>query len=233
MKNTRLTDPIASGAFVVLNSRMNSISLIALTASALVASGATAGLAVYQQYETWAFCVNNGILLPGNTPETIITENFNSYSGAYANPLVGTTGPITWTANAFDPNSGTPSLFASNGWLSTAGPDNALNFTFEPGVYAVGGNFFSRNAAFELRPALVGIFFSDGSSSIQYVTSATGFSGFTSFEVAISSMSVQVFPAPAGVNYAAVDNLYFGVVPSPGALGLLSVAGLVGGRRRR
>jgi len=211
---------------------MKSISLVAFTASALVSSAATAGLSVYQQYETWAFCVNNGILLPGGVPETIITENFNSYSGAYANPLVGSTGPIAWTANASNFTGATPSLFASNGWLSTAGPDNALNFTFAPGVYAVGGNFFSRNAAFELRPALIGIFFEDGSSSIQYVTSSTGFSGFTSQGLAISSMSVQVYSSPAGVNYAAVDNLYFGV-PSPGALGLLSLAGLVGGRRRR
>ena len=94
-----------------------------------------------------------------------------------------------------------------------------------------GGNFFSRNAALELQPALVAVYFAD-SSSVQYVTSATGFTGITSSTVAISYISVQVYPAPAGVNYAAVDNLYFGV-PSPGALALLSVAGLVGGRRRR
>jgi hypothetical protein len=45
-------------------------------------------------------------------------------------------------------------------------------------------------------------------------------------------MSMQVYPVPAGVNYIAVDNLYFGV-PSPGAFALLGVAGLIGGRRRR
>ena len=209
---------------------MKSISLIALTASALVSSAATAGLAVYQQYDTWAFSVNNGLGLAGQVPLSIITENFNAYSGAYANPLVGNTGSIAWTAESY--NAATPGLFANNGWLSTSGPDEVLNFTFEPGVYAVGGNFFSRDAAFELRPALVAVFFADGSASVQYVTSATGFSGFTSSDVAISSMSMQVYPVPAGVNYIAVDNLYFGV-PSPGALALLSVAGLVGGRRRR
>ena len=209
---------------------MNSFPLIALTASAFVSSAATAGLAVFQQYETWAFSVNNGLGLAGQVPLSIITENFNAYSGAYANPLVGNTGPITWTAESY--NTASPGLFANNGWLSTSGPDEVLNFTFEPGVYAVGGNFFSRDAAFELRPALVAVFFADGSASVQYVTSATGFSGFTSSDVAISSMSMQVYPVPAGVNYIAVDNLYFGV-PSPGALALLSVAGLVGGRRRR
>lgn len=209
---------------------MNSFPLIALTASAFVSSVATAGLAVFQQYETWAFSVNNGLGLAGQVPLGIITENFNSYSGAYANPLVGNTGPIEWTAVSY--NTPTPGLFASNGWLSTSGPDEVLNFTFEPGVYAVGGNFFSRDAAFELRPAIVAVFFADGSASVQNVTSATGFSGFTSSDVAISSMSMQVYPVPAGVNYIAVDNLYFGV-PSPGAIGLLGVAGLVGSRRRR
>jgi hypothetical protein len=209
---------------------MNSFPLIALTASAFVSSAATAGLAVYQQYETWAFSLNNGLGLAGQVPLSIITENFNAYSGAYANPLVGNAGPIEWTAVSY--NTASPGLFANNGWLSTSGPDEVLNFTFEPGVYAVGGNFFSRDAAFELRPALVSIFFADGSASVQYVTSATGFSGFTSSGVAISSMSMQVYPVPAGVNYIAVDNLYFGV-PSPGAFALLGVAGLVGGRRRR
>ncbi len=210
---------------------MNTFSLVALTASAFVSSAATAGLAVYQQYETWAFSVNNGLGLAGQVPLSIITENFNAYSGAYANPLVGNTGPIEWTAESY--NTASPGLFANNGWLSTSGPDEVLNFTFEPGVYAVGGNFFSRDAAFELRPALVSIFFADGSASVQYVTSATGFSGFTSSGEAISSMSMQVYPVPAGVNYIAVDNLYFGVVPSPGALGLLGAAGLIGSRRRR
>jgi hypothetical protein len=211
---------------------MKSTSVIALTAAALVSSAATASFAVYQQYEAWAFAVNNGINLPAGQPQTIITESFNAYSGAYANPLVGTTGPITWTANAFSFNAGIqPSLYANNGWLSTADTDNALTFTFDPGVYSVGGNFFSRNAAFELQPALVAVYFAD-SSSVQYVTSATGFSGITSFSVAISYISVQVYPVPAGVNYSAVDNLYFGV-PAPGAVALLGVAGLVGGRRRR
>ena len=82
-------------------------------------------------------------------------------------------------------------------------------------------------------PALVGIFFADGSSSIQYVTSQSGFSGFISSELAITSLTVSVYPVPAGVNFAAVDNLYFGIpVPAPSALGLLGLAGLVGRRRR-
>jgi hypothetical protein len=33
--------------------------------------------------------------------------------------------------------------------------------------------------------------------------------------------------------YPSVDNLYFGVVPAPGALALLGAAGLIGLRRRR
>ena len=104
-------------------------------------------------------------------------------------------------------------------------------FNFAPGVHAVGGNFFSRDAAFQVTPALVGIFFEDGSSSIQFVSSVDGFSGFISSSLAISSLTVSVYSVTPAVNYAAVDNLYFGV-PAPGALGLLGLAGLVGRRRR-
>jgi len=101
------------------------------------------------------------------------------------------------------------------------------------GVRAVGGNFFTRDASFNVIPALVGIIFADGSSSIQNVTSTSGFFGFISSDLAITSLQVSVYPAPAGVNFAAVDNLYFGIpVPAPSALGLLGLAGIVGRRRR-
>jgi len=43
---------------------------------------------------------------------------------------------------------------------------------------------------------------------------------------------VQVYPSTAGVNFATVDNLYFGVVPAPGAVALIGLAALVSRRRR-
>lgn len=195
--------------------------------SAFIASSANAALSVFQQKDTWAFCVENGILM--SQPNQIVTENFNSYSGAYANGLTGNVGPIQWTAsNTFGTTS---SLIANSGWLSTTAADHELKFTFAPGVFAVAGNFFSRDAGFNIIPALVGVFLADGTSSLQNVSSQDGFSGFIS-DTAITQLIVSVYPVPAGVNYAAVNNLYFGVVPAPGAAALIGLAALVSRRRR-
>ena len=197
--------------------------------SACIASSADAALSVFQQKATWAYCVENGILM--SQPNQIVQEDFKSYSGAYANGLTGNAGPIQWTASAINYIGAPSSLVVDSGRLSSADPDMSLAFTFAPGVFAVGGNFFSRDAGFNVIPALVGVFFADGSSSVQYVTSQTGFSGFIS-DVAITQLMVQVYPVPAGVNYAAVSNLYFGVVPAPGAAALIGLAALVSRRRR-
>ncbi len=200
-------------------------------ASGFIASAADAAFSVFQQKATWAYCVENGILMPENTPNQIVRENFNQYSGAYANGLTGTAGPIVWSASATDFNSGPSSLVANSGWLTTAAPDQGLMFSFAPGVFAVGGNFFSRDASFNVVPALIGVFFADGTSSIEYVSTENGFSGFIS-SVAITQLMVQGYPSPAGVNFAATDNLFFGVVPAPGAAVLLGLAALVSRRRR-
>ena len=210
---------------------MKTFLLLTVATSAFISSSASAAIATFQQYGAWQFAVTNGILLPA--PLSIITENFNAYSGSYSNPLVGTTGPIQWSAAAVSTVPIPTNIVANSGWLSTNGADENLLFTFAPGVRAVGGNFFTRDSSFNVIPALVGIFFADGSSSIQYVSSTSGFSGFISSDVAITSLQVSVYPAPAGVNFAAIDNLYFGIpVPAPSVLGLLGLAGLVGRRRR-
>jgi len=211
------------------NSLCASAFLSGVLVSAFIASSADAALSVFQQKATWAYCVENGILM--SQPNQIVQEDFNSYNGAYANGLTGTAGPIEWTASAMDFNDGPSSLIANLGRLSTAAPDQGLLFQFAPGVFAVGGNFFSRDAGFNVVPALVGVFFADGTSSVQYVSTENGFSGFIS-SVAITQLMVQVYPVPAGVNFAAADNLYFGVVPAPGAAALIGLAALVSRRRR-
>ena len=195
--------------------------------SAFIASSADASVSVFQQHSAWTYCVENGILM--SQPNQIVKENFNSYSGVYANGLTGNAGPIQWTAsNTFGTTS---SLIANSGWLSTTAPDHELKFIFAPGVFAVAGNFFSRDAGFNIIPALVGVFLADGTSSLQNVSSQGGFSGFIS-DIAITQLVVSVAAQPTGVNYPAVNNLYFGVVPAPGAAALIGLAALVSRRRR-
>jgi MYXO-CTERM domain-containing protein len=159
---------------------------------------------------------------------SVATETFNAYNGFYTNGLTGNAGGIQWTATA------PGNLYAGLGYMSTNSPDALLTFNLSPSVQGVGGNFFSTDASFNILTALIGVQLADGSAYVGYASTAADFSGFYSTGAAIASISISVAGAlPAGTNFATVDNLSFAVVPTPGALALLGVAGLVGGRRRR
>lgn len=157
---------------------------------------------------------------------TVATETFNSYSGFYSS-LTGSTGPTTWTAGAND------GLVAASGYLSTFVHLTPLVFTMAPGVQGVAGNIFGTNAGFGIVPAFIEVQLSDGSSYVGETTNASNFIGFYVTGASISSVSISVSTSPPSPVYSTVDNLYFATVPAPGALALLSVAGLVARRRRR
>ena len=159
---------------------------------------------------------------------SVVTENFNSYSGFYANGLSGNAGGIQWTASA------PGNLYADLGYMSTNTADALLTFTLSPSVQGVAGNFFATDASFNILPAVIGVQLADGSAYVGYAATAADFVGFYSTGAAISSISVSVAGnLPAGTNFATVDNLYFAVVPAPGAVALIGVAGLIGGSRKR
>ena len=158
---------------------------------------------------------------------SVVTENFNSYSGFYANGLSGNAGGIQWTASA------PGDLYADVGYMSTNNASSTLTFTLSPSVQGVAGNFFGTDTSFNILPAIIGVQLADGSSYVGYAASAADFVGFYSTGAAIASISVSVAGnLPAGTNFATVDNLYF-AVPAPGAIALIGVAGLIGGTRKR
>jgi hypothetical protein len=104
-----------------------------------------------------------------------------------------------------------------------------------PSVQGVAGNFFASDGDpnYNAVPAIISVTLSDGSSYIGFSTSAADFVGFYSTGAAISSVAISVAGSPTGSYYATADNLYFAVVPAPGAVALIAVAGLIGSRRRR
>ncbi len=159
---------------------------------------------------------------------SVVTENFNSYDGFYDNGLTGTAGGIQWTASA------PGDLYAGSGYMSTNNASATLTFSLSPSVQGVAGNFFGTNQVFGIVPAIIGVELADGSSYVGYAASAADFVGFFSTGAAIASISVSASNV-AGTDsiYATVDNLYFAVVPAPGAIALLGVAGLVSGARKR
>ena len=162
---------------------------------------------------------------------TVATEDFESFANGFQLSATGTAGGTTWTANAtaglYFGQVNVPPLHQV---ISTNVEEVTLNFTFAPGVQGIGGEMFGTNAAFAVVPAEITVTLADGTSYVNDQTSASDFVGFYSNGAAIASISVST---STEATYVTVDNLYFATVPAPGALALLSLAGVVGGRSRR
>jgi hypothetical protein len=163
---------------------------------------------------------------------TVATEDFESFLVNAAPPSASrTVGGTTWTASAagglFFGNVDVPPVHRV---ISTNVSNATLNFTFAPGVQGIGGEMFATTGDFGVVLARITVMLADGTSYVNDQTSASDFVGFYSNGAAIASLSVST-STPG--TYATVDNLYFATVPAPGALALISLAGVVGGRSRR
>ena len=200
--------------------KKNSLTLLtigACSASAMLASGASAAIATYSQFSLWG----QDVVASGSS---VGTETFNSYNGYYASPLTGSVGGINWSATA------TGGLFCDSGYFSTNNPVTAT-FTFAPGVMAVGANIFGTDSNFNIVAARITVTLADGSSYIASTSVPTDFVGFISNGAAISTLTMNA--VGSGNVYVTADNMYFGVVPAPGSVALLACAGLSATRRRR
>jgi hypothetical protein len=195
------------------------LTISACSASAMLASGASAAIATYSSFSFW----QQDVVASGST---VATETFNAYNGYYASPLTGSTGGINWSAAA------TGGLFCQSGYFSTNNPV-AATFTFAPGVMSVGANIFGTDISFNSLPARITVTLADGSSYIASTSGPTDFVGFISNGAAISSLTMAASDTAPGDIYVTADNMYFGVVPAPGSLALLASAGLAATRRRR
>ena len=159
---------------------------------------------------------------------TSYTETFGSTpTGFLASGYSSSTGPVNWSATA------TGGLYVQAGLFSTNNAGQALTFDFSaPGlsVQAVGGNFFATDVSFNVVPAVVVVLLDDGTSYVTLMTLESSFVGFISTGAAISSITLSL-PLASDL-YPTVDRMVFGVVPAPGAIALLGLAGFVGLRRR-
>ena len=208
-----------------LTMKKNSHALLtigACAASAMLASSASAAIATYSQFSLWG----QDVVASGSS---VGTETFNSYNGYYASPLTGSVGGINWSATA------PGGLFCQTGYFSTNNPVSAT-FTFAPGVMSVGANIFGTDSNFNIVAARITVTLADGFSYIASTSVPTDFVGFISNGAAISSLTMNAVGAPGSNVYVTADNMYFGVVgvvPAPGAVALIGLAGLVASRRRR
>ena len=191
-------------------------------AVAALAQTASAGIVVTSNQSLW----NSGVAGFGGVVET---ETFNAIAdGFYNSPFAGSTTSVGWAANA------SGGLYVQGGNFSTNNPV-PLTFTFTPGVRAVAGNFFGTDINFGNVTVVFEVTLGDGTAAEGFASDASSFTGFrTTAGETISSLTLTVLnPSGSPAVYPTVDNLYFGVVPTPGAVALLSVAGLMTSRRRR
>lgn len=191
-----------------------------------MASVASGAVVVFNDHSTWN-------LYTAFQTATVATEDFESFATGYRPSASRTVGGTTWTASA----TGTGGLYFGNvnvppvhRVISTSTPNATLNFTFAPGVQGIGGEIFGTRDDFSVVLARITVTLADGTSYVNDQTSALDFVGFYSTGATIASLSVAT--STAGT-FATVDNLYFATVPAPGALALISLAGVVGGRSRR
>lgn len=198
-----------------------SVSAIVSVASA---GSAWAGVTVFTSQAAWDAAALSDAITP-------TVETFSNYEGYYDGPLQGQTGALGWTVDA------PGGLFASAGLFSTNSPSSgnqAMTFNFAPNtVRGVGGNIFATDFYFNFVTSVMRIRLSDGTEYSQLVTNAAGFIGFYSDGASITSVKISAQATVSTPNlYPTVDDLSFAVVPAPGAIALLGLAGLAGRRRR-
>lgn len=204
---------------------MKNLATCAVLAAASVATVSSASIIVFTNEFVWDnYATANDAAM--------FTETFESYNGFYGSPLTGSMGGVNWSAAA------TGGIYVgavgSSQALSTNNPvPMTISFTGAP-VSGVAGNIYGTDVNFNVVPSIVQLSLQDGTTYIGFVDAATAFVGFYSTGAAITSVTISAQPLPGGTNqvYPTFDNMTFAVVPAPGALALLGLAGL-GSRRRR
>lgn len=199
-----------------------------VSTAAIIASANTASAAIvsFSQQFVWEFYSTNA-------GAALSVETFDSYSGFYPTSLSGSSGGVNWTATA------TSGIFvgtvAGSPVLSTNAAETlTVSFAGAP-LRGVGGNFFGTDVNFNVVPAVVQLTLQNGSSYVALVNDASSFAGFYSTDALITSITISAQPAPGGSGdvFPTVENLRFAVIPAPGAVALLGLAGFIGFRRRR
>ena len=204
---------------------MKNFAIPSLIVASAIASSSSATIIVFTNESDWDnFAAGNGAAM--------FTETFETYNGFYASPLTGSMGGVNWAATA------TGGIFVgavgTSQALSTNNPvPMTLNFSGGSVVQGISGNLYATDSNFNVVQSFV-FLTQDGTSYAASIGSATAFVGFYSTTSAITSIVMSASPlagGPANV-YPTFDNMTFAIVPAPGAIALLGLAGFAGRRRR-
>jgi len=185
-----------------------------------IAASASANVYVFDNAVSYtSFC--NDLSIVGQN------QGFNAFSGSFAS-ISGGVGDYAWTATA---NSGV--FVDPNSVLRTRVTSQTLSFSFaSSNVYSVGGYFFNTDVAGTFHNGTMKIHLSDGTNFIRTVSNSTTFSGFISDGVSITSLEISHAGNSGSSYFVSSSGINVGVVPAPGALAFIGLAGIVARRRR-
>jgi hypothetical protein len=219
--------------------------LIAISAAALTAASASAGYVNTVDLASWTSQgANTGTQFPagpGYSVQSIYTDTLHNatYSAGTVSGGHGL-GVYSLTGNANTNVFASGSLDNTNiGGSNTTGTPFGMTFTFSASGGPSPANFMGGvGFAFTVTPGqtiTVTANYTGGSATTGTYTAASAptalFVGFWSNGgVGINSVS---FTAGNANSTFTISDIYYGLVPAPGAVALVGVAGLVGSRRRR
>ena len=226
--------------------------LIAISAASLSAASALGGtVSLSTDSTTWT----NGASYYSSQGTTLITDTLqyavqtNSNLVTYGSSGNGYAYWANWTASASNNDTNvTPALTLGGTYLSdqtmTASPGGSsitISFTNSTGNAQTGimGAGIAYSWTGNVSVSNITVTFDNGQSSSlggnQSSATGTGFVGvwnqnpFAATWYKVASISLTT----TGVGTLTIDTIYVGLVPAPGAVALVGVAGLVGSRRRR
>lgn len=218
--------------------------LIAISAAALTAASANATVQLYTNASIWAGAANT--LYPSNY--TIISDTLTYATQTSPNLVTSTSSGngyhtwANWTAAASSGNLTllSPGSSAADMVAVTNNASITITFTNSTGNVQTGimgaGIFFSYTASGSPTNGDITVTFANGLTSTITQNLSGGFVGVWNQNPdganwnKISSITLSV---ANGSGNLAISGVEVGLVPAPGAVALVGVAGLVGSRRRR
>lgn len=204
----------------------------------LSAFGAQAAIMVYTDRTAYQAAMSHTVV-----------DQFGDLAGAglLAGPIQRTTGAASYEAGAIDlggygPGQGADALYSLEGsggdtWLSTNFATSALQFSaFGSGTRGVGGYFFGTDVDGAQLGGILNFVLQDAGGVFNYAWSSGGPDSFLAFasDSAVLSMTITAEQGQQAL-FATAQTLEIGIVPEPGSVALLSIAGLaiLLARRRR
>ncbi len=199
---------------------------IGVVASAVAVSPAVASMTVCDSRMTFA------IWATMHNDKAVIREDFSTVvPGLTSSSMTGKIGSeAAWTASAIG------GLDSYGNALHTLQAGRSISVDFTSGqVFGVGGEFFFKNGSGQSVSGYVTLALSDGTQWVRTVTGSDTFAGFWSNDAAITRITISPIGPGATSNFLGMDNMDIGFVPvpTPGAVSLLALGGLVASRRRR